>query len=87
MLTILASLVFLVVMAVIFEERLIYFPSDDLETTPRALGLRHQELTLVTSDEHRLHAWFWPSPVGYVEPATERYTVLRCHGVALPRRR
>ena len=82
MLTILASLVFLVVMAVIFEERLIYFPSDDLEVTPRALGLRHEELTLVTSDDHRLHAWFLPSPIGHVEPGAERFTVLMCHGNA-----
>ena len=85
MLTILASLVFLVVMAVIFEERLIYFPSDDFEVTPRALGLRHEELTLVTPDDYRLHAWFLPSPVdpvGHVEPAAKRYTVLVCHGNA-----
>ena len=82
MLTILASLVFLGVMAVIFEERLIYFPSDDLEVTPAALGLRHQEVTLVTSDDHRLHAWFLPSPIGHVEPGAERYTVLMCHGNA-----
>jgi len=65
-------------MAVIFEERLIYFPSDELEVTPAALGLAHEDLTLVTSDEHRLHAWFLPSPV---EPP-ERYTVLVCHGNA-----
>lgn len=81
MLTILAFLVFLVAMAVIFEERLIYFPSASLEVTPRALGLRHEELTLVTSDDHRLHAWFLPSPVEPVEPR-KRYTVLVCHGNA-----
>ena len=65
----------------IFEERLIYFPSHELEVTPEALGLRHQDLTLVTSDEERVHAWFLPSPVEPVE-LKRRYTVLVCHGNA-----
>ncbi len=83
MLTILAFLVFLAATAVIFEERLIYFPSDELEVTPEALGLRYQDLTLVTSDEERVHAWFLPSPVEPVgAPGTLRYTVLVCHGNA-----
>lgn len=68
-------------MAVIFEERLIYFPDAHLEVTPEALGMRHQELTLTTRDGESLHAWFLPSPVASPE-AGERYTVLMCHGNA-----
>jgi hypothetical protein len=68
-------------MAVIFEERLIYFPSDDIEVTPEALGLRHDDLVLETSDGQRIHAWFLPSPVEPDEGAG-RYTVLMCHGNA-----
>lgn len=79
LLTILVSLVFLSVLAVKFEERLIFFPSRELEVTPSALGLRHEELTLVTADDERLHAWFLPSPI---QPAGPRYTVLVCHGNA-----
>ena len=77
--TVLVSLVFVSVLAVKYEERLIFFPSTKLEVTPTALGLRHDELTLVTADEQRLHAWFLPSPI---EPSSERYTVLVCHGNA-----
>lgn len=66
-------------LAVIFEERLIFFPSTTLDVTPSSLGLRHEELTLETVDGQKLHAWFLPSPV---EVATERYTVLICHGNA-----
>lgn len=66
-------------MAVLFEERLIYFPTDELDVTPSALGLRHDEIELVTSDGERLHAWFLPSPV---DRETERMTVLVCHGNA-----
>lgn len=82
MLTILAFLVFLVVMAVIFEESLIYFPSDDFDVTPSALGLRHEEVALETSDGQRLHAWFLPSPVEPSGGREERFTVLMCHGNA-----
>jgi alpha-beta hydrolase superfamily lysophospholipase len=77
-LTILAFLVLLVVMAVIFEERLIYFPEARLEVTPEALGMGHDELALTTSDDERLHGWFLPSPVD----SDHRYTVLMCHGNA-----
>lgn len=66
-------------MAVIFEERLIYFPSSQLEVTPAELGLRHEDVMLATADGHRVHAWFLPSPV---EPSTEQHTVLVCHGNA-----
>ncbi len=77
--TLLVSLVLLTVLAVKFEERFIFFPSSKFEVTPTALGLRHDELTLVTPDGERLHAWFLPSSV---EPSTHRYTVLVCHGNA-----
>ena len=69
-------------MAVIFEEKLIYFPSGDIEATPAALGLRYEELTLVTSDGYELHAWFLPSPAVPANSGGDRYTILMCHGNA-----
>lgn len=77
--TVLVSLVFLSVLAVKFEERLIFFPSTRLEVTPTALALRHDEITLETADNQKLQAWFLPSPS---EASSERYTVLVCHGNA-----
>lgn len=47
--------------------------------SPERLGLRYEELTLVTEDDRRLHAWFLPSPV---EPSADKYAVLMCHGNA-----
>jgi len=63
----------------LFEEKLIYFPSRGFSTTPGALGLRHDELTLVTEDGERIHAWFLPADA--TDPGL-RYTVLMCHGNA-----
>jgi fermentation-respiration switch protein FrsA (DUF1100 family) len=61
----------------LFEEKLIYFPSGELEATPAALGLEHEELALRSSDGVRLHAWFLPA-----RPGGRRSTVLVCHGNA-----
>ena len=63
------------------EEKLIYSPSRRFSTTPEALGLRHDEVTLVTEDSarERLHAWFLPAGDGGPE---RRFTVLMCHGNA-----
>jgi len=70
-----ALLAAFIVLPVLFEKRLIYFPFRDLELTPRDLGLRFEEARLVADDGTALHGWFLP-----VEGA--RYTVLVCHGNA-----
>jgi fermentation-respiration switch protein FrsA (DUF1100 family) len=61
----------------VFEEKLIYFPSSDLDDTPAALGLEHEDVVLHSSDGIRLHAWFLPARTG-----ARRFTVLVCHGNA-----
>jgi fermentation-respiration switch protein FrsA (DUF1100 family) len=61
----------------IFEEKLIYFPSGELEAAPAALGLEHEEVSLVSSGGIRLHAWFLPA-----RPGAGRFTMLVCHGNA-----
>ena len=65
----------LVLVPVLFEKRLIYFPFRTLEVTPKDLGLRFEEARLVTEDGVTLHGWFLP-----VEGS--RFTVLVCHGNA-----
>ncbi|HEY2942777.1 MAG TPA: alpha/beta hydrolase [Vicinamibacteria bacterium] len=65
----------LLLVPVLFEKRLIYFPFRDLEVTPKELGLRYEEARLVAEDGVTLHGWFLP-----VEGS--RFTVLVCHGNA-----
>ena len=46
----------------VIQDRLVYFPVRELPGTPRDRGLDYQELSLVTDDGVRLHAWFIPAP-------------------------
>jgi fermentation-respiration switch protein FrsA (DUF1100 family) len=72
---ILVLLAVLGALLLLFERRLIYFPTSALEATPTALGLAHEELSLRAEDGVRLHGWFLP-----VKDA--RGSVLVCHGNA-----
>ncbi|MBD3368730.1 alpha/beta fold hydrolase [Candidatus Fermentibacteria bacterium] len=65
----------LVLLAFIFQSRLIYFPEQDLIATPSDVGLNYEDLTLTTSDGVAINAWFVPSDV-------EGPVVLFCHGNA-----
>jgi fermentation-respiration switch protein FrsA (DUF1100 family) len=56
----------------LFEERLIYFPSRELAATPSSFGLEHEEVFL----DSGVHGWFLPAPGG------ARFAVLVCHGNA-----
>ena len=47
-----------VLLLVLMESRLIYFPMRDLAAQPGAFGLAHEELRLATSDGIRLHGWW-----------------------------
>ncbi len=62
----------------LFEERLIYFPSREIELTPDSLGLEHDELFLEASDGTRIHGWFLPA----LSRRRSAHTVLVCHGNA-----
>ena len=65
----------LVLVPVLLEKRLIYFPYRTIEVTPKELGLRYEDARLVTEDGVTLHGWFLP-----IEGS--RFTVLVCHGNA-----
>lgn len=51
----------LVSLAWAFQGHLIHFPSQSLVSSPEDAGLRYQDVTIVTEDDERLHAWFVPA--------------------------
>jgi fermentation-respiration switch protein FrsA (DUF1100 family) len=46
----------------LFETRLIYFPSRGHEVTPAGLALAYEDVWLTAEDGVRLHAWYLPVP-------------------------
>ena len=77
MLTVLAAVVFafglIVLLIYALQDRLVYFPTRDLETTPRSLGVDYEDVWITTEDGVRLNGWFAATPVA-------RATVLFFHG-------
>ena len=55
--------------------RLIFFPSADLERTPRDLGLSYENILFQVKNNIRLHGWFLPRE-------KPRYALLFLHGNA-----
>lgn len=71
-----AALVFYLAMCAYLyfgQSGLIYFPSKELESTPDALGLRYEELTIQTQDSVNISAWYIPAD-------ESRATILFSHG-------
>jgi uncharacterized protein len=58
-----------------FEWSQLYIPSRDVYATPDSAGLAYEDVTLVTEDDRRVHAWWIPHPKA-------RGTVIVCHGNA-----
>ena len=60
-----------------FQPRLVYFPQveRELATTPRAIGLEYEDVSLHTADGVTLHGWWVPAQ-------SARGTVLLLHGNA-----
>ncbi len=54
---------------------MLYFPTKEIEATPRTIGLDYQELTLRTKDGLDISAWYIPAD-------DARGFVLFCHGNA-----
>jgi len=57
----------------LIQDRLVYYPDPDVDTTPKQLKMPFEDLMLTTSDGVRISAW-------YVPAAKARGTVLFCHG-------
>jgi hypothetical protein len=69
------------------EPRMIYYPNRQIEQTPDVLGLQYDDVTLTTSDGHRINGWFLPAvasaKAGLPAPTPNaRLTVLFFHGNA-----
>lgn len=54
---------------------MVFFPSKEIEATPRDIGLPYEDITLSTEDRKNISAWFVPS-------GKERGVLLFCHGNA-----
>jgi len=63
------------VLVTLGQTQLIFLPTRELRTTPRALGLAYEDVTIATTDGEQLHAWL--VPYGKASP-----TVLFLHGNA-----
>lgn len=72
------AIFFLILLALlfIFQSRLVYFPSSDIEATPEDYGLEYEDVYFKTEDELFLHGWFIPAD------DTPRATLIFCHGNA-----
>ena len=46
----------------VLQERIIYFPSRDLVTTPAAINLEYDDVTITSSNGNRVHGWYLPHP-------------------------
>jgi len=63
----------LVAFVYLTQDRMVYFPTSTLVTTPDDHGLDYEDVALVADDGVRLHAWFVPAP-------DARATLLFFHG-------
>jgi fermentation-respiration switch protein FrsA (DUF1100 family) len=70
-----AGYVLLALAAYLLQDRLLYYPSLRLHTTPDESGFAFESVTLATDDGERVHAWWIPAP-------RARGTLLFCHGNA-----
>jgi hypothetical protein len=59
----------------IFETRLIFFPSRGHDVTPAGLGLAYEDVRLTAEDGVRVHGWYLPVPEA-------RWVTLVSHGNA-----
>lgn len=65
----------IVVIAYLRQDKMLYFPTNDIESTPNNIGLEYDDLTLKTKDGLDISAW-------YVPAEDARGIVLFCHGNA-----
>ena len=63
----------LVAFVYLTQDRMVYFPTSTLVSTPDDHGLPYEDVALVADDGVRLHAWFVPAP-------DARATLLFFHG-------
>lgn len=73
--TIAGGYLLLLIFMYLFQSKLIFLPSSDLLVTPIEAALQAEDVWIETSDDERLHGWFFPND------STE-YIVVLSHGNA-----
>lgn len=68
---------FFLILAFVFQAKMVFFPDPHVTQAPEDIGLSYQEVSLSTSDGVLLHGWFVPGPGGKKRPS-----VLFFHGNA-----
>ncbi|MEX0928718.1 MAG: alpha/beta hydrolase [Balneolales bacterium] len=63
------------VLLLVFQSRLVYFPSADIGATPGFSGMDYEDVYFRTADDQTLHGWFVPA-------GENALTLLFCHGNA-----
>lgn len=53
--------VILVTLMSVFQEKLVYFPSESMDVTPKNIGLEYESVTLSNSDNTEIFGWYIPS--------------------------
>ncbi len=70
----------------LIQDRIVFFPTRDLEASPGDIGLGFQEVRIDVANTESIHAWFIPVPsdsqVNYQSGDGGAPTVLFCHGNA-----
>lgn len=68
-------MIFVLVYFRYIERRSLYFPMQDIELVPNAVGLSYEDIYLDTDDGVKLNAWLVPAK-------DSKFTILFCHGNA-----
>lgn len=55
-------IVLLSLLLYLLQERIIYYPTRELVTTPAAINLDYEEVTIASSRGNRVHGWYLPHP-------------------------
>ncbi|MEA2100352.1 MAG: alpha/beta hydrolase [Campylobacterota bacterium] len=50
----------LLVLVFVFQSKLIYFPSKNLDINPEFIALKYESINFQTKDKTKLHAWYIP---------------------------
>ena len=70
----------------LIQDRMVFFPTRDLEASPGDIGLGFQEVRIDVTDGESIHAWYIPAPSGSHVTGQSgdggAPTVLFCHGNA-----
>lgn len=59
----------------IFQSKLVYYPTHDINSTPQSIGLQYEDVDLNTADSVRINGWFIPGD-------NHLGVLLFCHGNA-----